>query len=138
MHVSRIEGNQNGEQPPRRRTIPRAGQTLSAAAELRAVHFRNAVKTLERAFQTRDKEFLKIFEPRWRTSAAGGIEESFQNRAAWALVNTWTLAHLAGAGSPQLDFAEAETWFFGRHKQFLCLFSGPLAPRPKTAIIPGS
>jgi hypothetical protein len=98
-----------------------------------AVHFRDAVRILQGAFHMPlEDEFLEVFGPRWRISIVGGIEEPIQVRAAWALVNVCILARLAGAASRELDFVEAEAWFFGKHDQALPSLARSVASRACT------
>jgi hypothetical protein len=95
--------------------VPGAGRTIAAATEERARHVRKAVRLLEPLLRTRraKADYLRVFAPRWDGGALSATPGPASHRAAWALVNVWLLARLAGREG---DFAEAEAWFFGATK----------------------
>src|SRR5206468_457607 len=59
-----------------------------------------------------------VFAPRWHGGATPAPSESPSSRAAWAIVNVYLLARMAGIGRDG-TFAEAEQWFFGSNRHEL-------------------
>lgn len=94
--------------------MPGAGRTIQSATEERAQHVRKAVHLLEPVLRSRpvEADLEWVLAPRWDGGRASPAAEPASNRAAWALVNTWLLATMAG-GRSGLTFADAEDWFVG-------------------------
>lgn len=95
--------------------MPCAGRTIASATEERAQHVRSAVQHLEPAFRhpKAETDFQVVFAPRWDGGATTPQVEPTCVRAAWALVNIFLLARMAGE---RTGLAGAEKWFYGRHR----------------------
>lgn len=109
-----------------RADVPAPGRTIAAAVEDRAVHVRRAVKALANQPLTEGLErwFFRVFEPQWRYGSLRAESEPLPLRAAWMIVNIWLLAQSTGNFDSNLELAEAEKWFRGKHGGYL----GELSP----------
>lgn len=98
-----------------RLSVPGVGRTIALATEERARHIRKAVQLLEPSFQSprAEADFATIFSPRWDSGATRPNVAPTHHRAAWALVNVYLLARMAGV---RAGLAEAESWFYGGHQ----------------------
>lgn len=110
--------------------MPGVGRTLSAGTEERARHVRKAVDFLEPELRSgkAEADYTSAFAPRWEGGHAAALQEPVSVRAAWALVNVWLLARMAGAVKGGASFLDAERWFAGPFQCYLPSLAAHIPP----------
>jgi len=104
-----------------RLSIPGAGRTVASSAEERAVFVREAVDIVAEALagQEIEADFVAVYGARWELGETGAQHDPVTRRAAWAIINVWITAALAGGQKRGAGISEAEDWFYGTDKAIL-------------------
>ncbi len=101
--------------PRERPSAPGPGSSLVAATELRAVHVRRAVESVQRHFDGHGSvrgAWAAVLASRWLSEPVSS-PASLAQQAAWALVSMRIVGRSVGALARSASLQDAETWFLG-------------------------